>query len=130
MASTAASGAGVLGEGLRIMGRAIRAQPRVFAVAGVGGLAFGLLVVAGAFVVGGVVGAVVVPAFDRRQVVASSLALGAAALMGLSLVQIGTLFTRRLAAGAMQYRLQASYRRQVTQRYLELPLAWHRRNAT
>jgi ABC-type multidrug transport system fused ATPase/permease subunit len=30
----------------------------------------------------------------------------------------------------MQYRLQASYRRRVTRRYLSLPLAWHHRNAT
>ena len=30
----------------------------------------------------------------------------------------------------MQYRLQASYRRRVTRRYLELPLSWHHRNST
>ena len=30
----------------------------------------------------------------------------------------------------MQFRLQASYRRRVTRRYLDLPLAWHHRNAT
>src|SRR5690349_23855977 len=39
-------------------------------------------------------------------------------------------FGRRLGAGAMQFRLQATYRRRVTRRYLELPLSWHRRNAT
>ena len=30
----------------------------------------------------------------------------------------------------MQFRLQAEYRRRVTRRYLELPLAWHRKHAT
>src|SRR5204862_364582 len=37
---------------------------------------------------------------------------------------------RRIGAGAMQYRLQARYRRQVTGRYLELPVAWHQQHAT
>jgi ABC-type multidrug transport system fused ATPase/permease subunit len=30
----------------------------------------------------------------------------------------------------MQYRLQASYRRRVTRRYLELPLSWHQQHPT
>ena len=40
------------------------------------------------------------------------------------------IFGRRLGAGYMQFRLQAAYRRRVTRRYLELPLAWHHRHAT
>src|SRR5690242_4616704 len=37
---------------------------------------------------------------------------------------------RRLGAGPMQYRLQARYRREVTRRYLALPLSWHHRHPT
>ena len=40
------------------------------------------------------------------------------------------LWGRRLGAGAMQYRLQARYRREVTRRYLALPLSWHHRHPT
>ena len=37
---------------------------------------------------------------------------------------------RRLGAGIMQYRLQATYRRAVTKQYLRLPLSWHQRHPT
>jgi hypothetical protein len=40
------------------------------------------------------------------------------------------IIARRLGAGIMQYRLQAAYRRRVTRRYLELPLAWHQDHST
>jgi ATP-binding cassette subfamily B protein len=116
--------------GLRVLGRAIREEPRMFAVAGLGGSGFGLLTVAGALVIGQVVGRVVVPALDSGHVTTAALGGGAAAVIGLSVLKVCTIFARRLGAGAMQFRLQATYRRKVTRRYLELPLDWHRRNAT
>src|SRR5690606_1737299 len=119
-----------LGTGLRLIGRAIREEPRVFAIAVAGSTAFGALTVASAVVVGEVVGRVVVPSIDSGRAVPAAVAAGAAAILALSLLKIAGIFGRRLGAGAMQYRLQATYRRQVTRRYLELPLAWHRRNAT
>ncbi len=120
----------VLGRGLRVLGRAIREQPRIFAVAVSGSVLFGLLVIASAYVVGGVVGKVVVPAVERGEVARGALALAATALLGISVLRVVGIFGRRLGAGYMQYRLQAAYRRRVTRRYLELPLAWHHRNST
>ncbi|WP_199737040.1 MULTISPECIES: ABC transporter ATP-binding protein [Micromonospora] len=120
----------VLGRGLRVLGRAIREQPRIFAVAVTGSVLFGLMVIASAFVVGRVVGKVVVPAVARGSVATGTLALAAAALFGISVLRVVGIFGRRLGAGYMQYRLQAAYRRRVTRRYLDLPLAWHHRNAT
>src|SRR5215831_14229363 len=119
-----------LGPGLRLLGRAIREQPRIFAIAAVGGCVFGLLTVGGALVIGQVVGRVVVPAFNQHRVVPGALWLGVAALIGVSVLRVAAIFARRLGAGAMQFRLQADYRRRVTSRYLELPPAWHRGNAT
>ena len=58
---------GVLGRGLGLIWRAIREQPRIFAVALLGSAGFGGLTVASAFVVGEVVGEVVVPAFDTGR---------------------------------------------------------------
>ena len=121
---------GVLGRGLRIIASGIRKEPYVFAVAVAGSTAFGLLTVASAVVVGEIVGRVVVPAMDRGDVVPATLALAAAVLLAVSLLKVCAIFGRRLGAGAMQFRLQARYRRSVTRRYLELPPAWHRRNAT
>jgi ABC-type multidrug transport system fused ATPase/permease subunit len=115
---------------LAVLGRAIREQPRIFAVAVTGSVLFGAMTVASAFVVGAVVGDVVVPAIERGSVGVGALALAAAALFGISVLRVAGIFGRRLGAGYMQYRLQAAYRRRVTRRYLELPLAWHHRNAT
>ncbi|WP_431936336.1 ABC transporter ATP-binding protein [Micromonospora sp. RP3T] len=120
----------VLGKGLRVLGRAIREQPRIFAVAVSGSVLFGLLVIASAYVVGAVVGEVVVPAVERGEAAGGALALAASALFGISVLRVVGIFGRRLGAGYMQYRLQAAYRRRVTRRYLDLPLAWHHRNST
>ncbi|MCM0676752.1 ABC transporter ATP-binding protein/permease [Micromonospora phytophila] len=120
----------VLGRGLAVLGQAIREQPRIFAVAVTGSVLFGAMTVASAFVVGAVVGDVVVPAIERGSVGVGVLALAAVALFGISMLRVVGIFGRRLGAGYMQYRLQAAYRRRVTRRYLDLPLSWHHRNAT
>src|SRR5690606_40112060 len=61
-----------LGAGLRLIGRAIREEPRVFAIAVAGSTAFGALTVASAVVVGEVVGRVVVPSNDSRRTVTAA----------------------------------------------------------
>jgi ATP-binding cassette, subfamily B, bacterial len=120
----------VLLQGLRVLGRAIRDEPRLFAVSVLGSVLFSLLTIATAYVAGAVVGHVVVPALARGHVTAGALVLGGVALMSVSVGKVLGLLGRRLGAGMMQFRLQARYRRAVTRRYLELPLAWHHRNAT
>ncbi|WP_329102386.1 ABC transporter ATP-binding protein/permease [Micromonospora sp. NBC_01699] len=120
----------VLGRGLRVLGQAIREEPRIFAVAVSGSVIFGLVTIASAYVVGAIVGNVVVPALTDGRADAGLVALAAAALVGVSLFKVLGVFGRRIAAGYMQYRLQASYRRRVTRRYLDLPLSWHHRHAT
>src|SRR3954447_24189514 len=120
----------VLGRGLRALGRAIRTEPRLFLIGALGSSLFGVLVIGNAYVVGRVVGNVVVPAFNEHRVGARELAIIAATFIGISLLRVGTIFGRRLGAGYMQFRLQARYRRAVTRRYLALPPAWHQRHAT
>ncbi|MFI6757766.1 ABC transporter ATP-binding protein [Micromonospora sp. NPDC050417] len=120
----------VLSRGMRVLGRAIREEPRIFAISVSGSVLFGLVTIASAYVVGAIVGDVVVPAITDRRADAALVALAAAALVGVSLLKVLGVFGRRIAAGYMQYRLQATYRRRVTRRYLDLPLAWHHRHAT
>ncbi|WP_344082660.1 ABC transporter ATP-binding protein [Luedemannella helvata] len=117
-------------DGLRVLGHSIRDEPRTFMIGVAGSVLFGLLTVASAYVVGAVVGRVVVPAFERGEVAPGALAAGAAAILAISLGKVLGIFGRRLGAGAMQFRLQATFRRRVARRYLTLPLAWHRRNPT
>jgi ATP-binding cassette, subfamily B, bacterial len=120
----------VLGQGLRVLGRAIRTEPRLFVIGTIGGSLFGLLVIANSYVVGAVIGRVVVPAFAQHRVRTGELGLIAAAFIGISVLRVGSIFGRRLGAGYMQFRLQARYRRAVTRRYLSLPPSWHQQHAT
>ena len=120
----------MLGRGLRVLGRAIRTEPRLFAAGTLGSSLFGLLIIANAYVVGWVIGHVVVPAFAEGRAGAGQLGLIAATFIGISLLRVASIFGRRLGAGFMQFRLQARYRRAVTRRYLALPPAWHQRHAT
>ncbi|MEV6300920.1 ABC transporter ATP-binding protein [Actinoplanes sp. NPDC051861] len=120
----------VLGRGLRVLGHAIRTEPRLFVVSAIGSSFFGLLIIANSYVVGYVIGHVVVPAFAAGRVGSGQLALVVAVLLGISGLRVVSIFARRLGAGFMQFRLQARYRRAVTRRYLALPPSWHQRNAT
>ena len=113
-----------------MLGQAIRTEPRLFTVGVAGSSLFGLLVIANSYVVGAVIGHVVVPAFSTGSTGTGTLALIAAAFLGLSALRVLTIFGRRLGAGYMQFRLQARYRRAVTRRYLSLPPAWHQQHAT
>jgi ABC-type multidrug transport system fused ATPase/permease subunit len=120
----------VLGRGLRVLGHAIRTEPRLFTIGVVGSSLFGLLIIANSYVVGAVIGHVVVPAFAEHRTGAAGLGLIAAVLLGISVLRVASIFGRRLGAGYMQFRLQARYRRAVTRRYLSLPPSWHQRHAT
>jgi ABC-type multidrug transport system fused ATPase/permease subunit len=113
-----------------VLGRAVREEPRVFAVAVVGSAIYGLMTVASAWVIGAVTDRVIVPAFAAGRVAPGALAAAAAMIAGVGVVRAGAVVARRLGAGVMQYRLQATYRRRVTRQYLRLPLAWHHRHST
>jgi ATP-binding cassette subfamily B protein len=120
----------VLGRGLRVLGQAIRTEPRLFTIGAVGSALFGLLVIANSYVVGAVIGHVVVPAFAEHRTGVAALVLIGVAFIGISVLRVASIFGRRLGAGFMQFRLQARYRRAVTRRYLALPPSWHQRHAT
>jgi ABC-type multidrug transport system fused ATPase/permease subunit len=120
----------MLGRGLRLLGRAIRDEPGMFLFGVLGSSLFAIMTVVSAYVVGAVVGRVAVPAFSAHRVAAGSLALGAALIIAVAVLKVIGVFGRRLGAGRMQFNLEARYRRQVTRRYLDLPIAWHQRHAT
>ncbi len=122
--------ADVIRRGLRILWISVREEPRIFAVSAVGSALFGLMTVGSAYVLGWIAGRVIVPAFDSGDVKASALGLAAAAILAVAVLKVVGILGRRLGAGIMQYRLQATYRRRVTRKYLDLPLAWHHRHPT
>jgi ATP-binding cassette, subfamily B, bacterial len=119
-----------LREGFRVLARAVREEPVMFGVAVAGSALYGVMTGLSATVIGRVTDEVIVPAFRQGQTTTAALALAALAIVGVSVLKATGIVVRRFYAGVMQYRLQASYRRQVTRRYLRLPLSWHHQHPT
>jgi ATP-binding cassette, subfamily B, bacterial len=121
---------GLMRRGLRVIGVALRSAPKPFAV-GIGGAAlYAGMTVASALVLGWVTDEVVLPSFAAGEIDRGLLALAVGAIMGVAVLKAAGVVARRLGAYIAQYSLQAQYRRKVTRRYLELPIAWHRRHPT
>jgi ATP-binding cassette subfamily B protein len=120
----------ILRKGLRVLGVAVRAEPRLFAVSVVGSGLYAATTVGSAWVLGRVVQDVVLPAFRDGRTTAGVLLVGALAIVGVAALKALGVAARRLYAGMMQYNMQATYRRAVTRQYLRLPLAWHHRHPT
>jgi ABC-type multidrug transport system fused ATPase/permease subunit len=105
-------------------------QPGIFTLAVLGSSLYGGMTVASAYVIGGIVDRVLLPAFDEGSTTAGALGLAALAIIVVAVLKIIGIIGRRLFAGIMSYRLMADYRRRVTGQYLRLPLSWHQRHPT
>ncbi|TQL79310.1 ABC-type multidrug transport system fused ATPase/permease subunit [Stackebrandtia endophytica] len=121
---------GVIKRGMRVLWMAVKKQPGSYALATFGAIMHSTLVLAGAFVSARIVDQVVVPSLANDEVAVGALWLAVVVLVLLSLFKIIGMFIRRLGAGAMQFRLQADHRREVTRRYLDLPVSWHQKHQT
>ena len=73
---------------------------------------------------------VVLPAFESGTTTTKGLVTIFALFIGVAILRAVGIVARRLGAGIMQYRMQAHYRREVTRRYLDLPMSWHQRHPT
>ncbi len=120
----------VIRRGFGVLGVAVREEPRIFALSAVGSAVFALTTIGQAYVFGAITERVIAPALEQGEVDRAVLALAFLAVMGLATLKVVGIIARRLGAGIMQYRLQATFRRRVTRRYLELPFSWHQRHPT
>ena len=123
-------GAGVLRRGFGVLAVAVREEPRIFAVSVLGSGLFGAMTIAQAYVFGHVTSTVIEPSIRRGDTTSATLGTAVLLVIGVALLKVVGILGRRLGAGVMQYRLQATYRRRVTRRYLELPLEWHQQHPT
>ena len=117
-------------DGFRVLGVAIRREPWVFTLSTLGSVLFGALTVADAWVLGWSTDNVVLPAFESGTTTTKGLITIFALFLGVAILRAVGIVARRLGAGIMQYRMQAHYRREVTRRYLDLPMSWHQRHPT
>ena len=119
-----------MGAGFRVLGVAIKREPWIFTLSALGSVLFGALTVADAWVLGWATDNVVLPAFSTGATTTGGLIAILALFLGVAILRAVGIVARRLGAGVMQYRMQATYRRAVTRQYLDLPMAWHHRHPT
>ncbi len=116
---------GTIRRGLGVLWVAVKEEPRIFAVSAVGSALFALTTIGQAYVFGAITKDLIVPSIRDGEVATAALAVAFLAVMVTAVLKVVGIVARRLGAGIMQYRLQATYRRRITRRYLELPLSWH-----
>ncbi len=121
---------GVIRRGLGVLWQAVQEEPRIFAISTVGSALFAFTTIGQAYVFGAITEQVIVPSIEDGEAGTAALAISFLAVMLVAVLKVVGIIARRLGAGIMQYRLQASYRRRVTRRYLELPLSWHQEHPT
>lgn len=117
-------------RGFGVIWLALRSAPGPFNAGFVAATLFAVATVAASMVLGWVTDEVILPAFEAGEVDRGALALGASAIFGVALFKAVGVAGRRLGAYIAQYRLQSTYRKRVTRRYLALPYRWHRRHTT
>ena len=121
---------GVIRRGLGILWIAVKEEPRIFALSALGSALFGGMTIAQAYVFGHITSTVIEPSIRRGDARTATLVSAVLLVLGVALLKVVGIVGRRLGAGVMQFRLQATYRRRVTRRYLELPLEWHQQHPT
>lgn len=120
----------LLGKGRHLIGRQIRRAPREFTFGGLGSLLYAAMTIVASYVVGWVTDSVLFPAAETGQVATATLVGAALAVVGVSLARAIGITSRRMGAYYAQQRLQYRDRIDVTNKYLDLPIEWHRRHST
>ena len=117
-------------DGFRVLWVGVKREPRVFIVATLGAVLFGVLTVADAWVLGWSTQHVLIPAFDNGEIGTDLLVWVFVLFMSVAILRAIGIVARRLGGGIMYYRMQSHTRRGVTRQYLALPMEWHQRHPT
>lgn len=120
----------VMGNGRHLIGRQLRRAPREFVFGGIGTTLFAGATIFSSFVLGWITDDILIPAVEAGEVATATLAGAAAAIIGVATLNAIGITMRRMGAYYAQHRIQYRDRVEVTQRYLELPIEWHRRHPT
>ncbi len=116
-------------RGAATLRRFIRAHPVPFATSVCGSVVFALTSVLGTVVLGRVTDHVIIPAF-RGHVARGTIWAGAIAIVAVAFVRSAGVITRRYFAGMSAAANMATLRHQIADRYLDVPLSFHREHAT
>jgi ABC-type multidrug transport system fused ATPase/permease subunit len=111
-------------RGARLLWSSVRAHPRPFAVSIVGSVLFGAMAVAGSWVLGRVTDEVIVPGFREEGVSGTTVAAGAAAIVGVAALRSLGVVARRYFGMKAVRGMQRTWFRRVTDTYLRVPLSY------
>jgi len=109
---------------------AIWEEPWVFALSVAASMLYGAMTVADGWALGWATDHVIRPALERGDTTFGALAALISIFLGIAILRAIGVVGRRVGAGVMQFRLQATYRRRVTRQYQKLPLEWHHQHPT
>ncbi|WP_020387198.1 ABC transporter ATP-binding protein [Kribbella catacumbae] len=117
-------------RGFAVLRVAIWEEPWVFAFSVTASALYGAMTVADGWALGWSTDHVIRPALERGDTTFGAIAALVSLFLGIAILRAIGVVGRRIGAGIMQYRLQATYRRRVTRQYLRLPLSWHHKHPT
>ncbi|MFG1813058.1 ABC transporter ATP-binding protein [Kribbella sp. NPDC049174] len=117
-------------RGFAVLRVAIWEEPWIFALSVLASMLYGAMTVADGWALGWATDHVVQPALESGNTTFGAIAGLIALFLGIAILRAIGVVGRRIGAGIMQYRLQATYRRRVTRQYLKLPLEWHHQHST
>jgi ATP-binding cassette subfamily B protein len=117
-------------QGIRLLGTAVRREPRAFAYALTGSAVYAGAAVASAWALGWGTDRVVIPEYRNGGTDKAALLSVCLVILGITLCKSLGFVAREYFSAVMRYRMQAHYQRQLTRRYTRLPLAWHQGRST
>ena len=115
----------VLRRGARVLARYIRMHPVPFFTAVVGAAVFSGSLVGGTALLGWATDEVIVPAVRDGEIGWDVVLLAGGSIIGLAVVRAVGVVARRYFGAMAANRVQATLRREVTDTYLDVPLAYH-----
>ena len=120
----------VLGRGAELILRQLRRAPKEFMVGFLATTVYAVATIISSYVIGWATDSVLLPAAQDGDFTTASLVAVTLAVIGVGVARGLGISLRRYGAYRAQYRLEQRDRIDVTDRYLELPIEWHRRHPT
>ncbi|MER7250138.1 ABC transporter ATP-binding protein [Kribbella sp. NPDC000426] len=117
-------------RGFGVLRVAIWEEPGIFALSVLASMLYGAMTVAGGWALGWSTDHIIRPAFEQGETTTGAILTLISLFLGIAILNAIGVVGRRLGAGVMQFRLQATYRNRVTRQYLKLPLEWHHQHST
>ena len=117
-------------RGFAVLRVAIYEEPWVFAFSVTASMLYGAMTVADGWALGWATDHVIRPALESGDTTFGAVASLVSLFLGIAILRAIGVVGRRVGAGVMQFRLQATYRRRVTRQYQKLPLEWHHKHPT